>query len=42
MPEGNQAAPWCPDEYPTTGCKFFMRIEPPDDGMLQTYTGDQN
>ncbi|MCZ9639593.1 MULTISPECIES: hypothetical protein [Pseudomonas] len=39
MPEGNQAARWCPDECPITGRKFFMWIDHPDDGMVPTYGG---
>ncbi|WP_023628637.1 hypothetical protein [Pseudomonas soli] len=39
MPEGNQAARWCPDECPITGRQFFMWTEHPDGSMVPTYGG---
>lgn len=39
MPKSKQAAPWCPDECPITGRKFFMWIERADGGQVPTYGG---
>ncbi|MCE5988492.1 hypothetical protein LVV83_15780 [Pseudomonas sp. LM20] len=39
MPKSKQAAPWCPDECPITGRKFFMWIERAEGGQVPTYGG---
>lgn len=39
MPKSKQAAPWCPDECPITGRKFFMWIERTDGGQVPIYGG---
>ncbi|CAB5622229.1 hypothetical protein [Pseudomonas asiatica] len=39
MPKTKQAAPWCPDECPITGRKFFMWIERADGIQVPTYGG---